>query len=221
MTDHSLPESIWNVIIHETLRLLRQIFCMLTNTTRLWLGELNSIELPTTIELGKVGQILDKMYKDSAQDLRERAAVLFLNQTGHLCTSKPIMGDRYRVIIHRPKLDAGEQYVGIMHTHPPLMGTGVAFGGQDFVVMVNSNDVIALLQTGSNLVALIRTEKTATKANVDTVRSQMRAVEQQATSQGMTAKEGLVLANLAICQTYGLALYVGYAPGPLEEIFRP
>lgn len=88
-------------------------------------------------------------------------------------------------------------------------------------MMINSSDVIALLQTGSNLMALIRTEETAAKADVDTVRSQMRDIEQQATTQGATAKEGLVLANLAICQTYGLALYVGYAPGPLEEVFRP
>jgi len=99
--------------------------------------------------------------------------------------------------------------------------TGVAFGGQDFAMMLNSTDVIALLQTGSNLMALVRTEKTATETDVDTVRRQMLAVEQEAMSQGATAKQALALANLAICQTYGLALYVGYAPGPLEEVFRP
>lgn len=102
---------------------------MLTDITRLWLGELTSIELPKTIELGKAGRILDKMYKDSARDMCERAAVLFLNSGGDLCASKPLVGNAHRVIVHRPKLDAGEQYVGIMHTHPPLMGTGVAFGG--------------------------------------------------------------------------------------------
>ena len=88
-------------------------------------------------------------------------------------------------------------------------------------MMLDSTDVIALLQTGSSLVALVRTEKTAVKADVDVLRSQMQQVERNAMSQGYTAKEALVLANLAICKMYGLALYVGYAPGPLEEVFRP
>ncbi len=81
---------------------------MLTDRTRLWLGELTSVELPKTIELGEIGQILDGMYKDSERDLCERAAVLFLNQAGHLCASKPLVGDAHRVIVHRPRLVAGE-----------------------------------------------------------------------------------------------------------------
>lgn len=101
------------------------------------------------------------------------------------------------------------------------MGTGVAFGGQDFVTLINSSDIIALLQTGSNLVALVRTEKTVTKVDIDTLLPRMREIERKSMSQGATAKQALALANLAICRIYGLALYVGYAPGPLEEVFRP
>lgn len=78
------------------------------NITRLWFGELTSAELPQTIVLGKVGQVLDKMYRDSSQDLCERASVLFLNQAGRLCASQVFVGDERQVVIHRPELGAGE-----------------------------------------------------------------------------------------------------------------
>jgi hypothetical protein len=122
----------------------------------------------------------------------------------------------------------GEQWkspsfvVGLMHTHPPHEGAvGIAFSEQDFATMINSIDLFSLMQTGRNVMAMARTEKTASYTDIASTKQQMIAVEKAALADGYTPKEALVLSNLVICSLYGLALYVGYAPGPLQEVFRP
>jgi hypothetical protein len=181
-------------------------------------GELSSAELPEAIELGAMGATLDEMYRQSAEDSRERAALIIMDQTGAVRLGPITVGEE-----RHTTLDAihDARTLGTIHTHPPLGGaTGVAFGAGDIATMINDGDVFSMVQSGRNLIALIRTEKTVVEVALNEVRDKMTSLCKIALTRSLSRQAALLEANLTLCQEYGLAFYAGYAPGPIKGVFK-
>ena len=169
-------------------------------------------EFAVASELGR-----RNIYAQPTLGLQKRTDLLIFGENNKQLINHRI-GFRKRV---SPDTATGsdQTFVGIVHTHPPHRETkGVAFGEADFEQMIEDGNIISLLQTGSYLLALVRTQATPSVVDGEVLRRQMSEAEDEAKASGATTLQALLLANLKLCEIYGLAFYYGYAPGPLERM---
>ena len=114
------------------------------------------------------------------------------------------------------------RFVGTFHTHPDPAGhTGIGFSGADFADMANKAERMSLVQSGKHVFMLLRTVNTPSGLDVDTWRSRMDTLFQQAYRKRRSVLAASLIANQTICQQLALALYYGHSFGRLLEVYRP
>ena len=115
-----------------------------------------------------------------------------------------------------------ETFIGTFHTHPYENGlTGIAFSGGDIASAINEAEWISLVQSGDDVFALIRTDKTVPSVDSNVVVSQVSNLYETLLNIRLSHQAALRIANLQICTTYGLAFYAGKISGRLEVKFKP
>lgn len=87
--------------------------------------------------------------------------------------------------------------------------------------MANQGERISLVQSGQHVFMLLRTRRTPKGLNVDEWRSRMDTSFEQAYRNRRSILGASLVANQAICQQLGLALYYGHSFGRLVEVWRP
>jgi len=115
-----------------------------------------------------------------------------------------------------------ETCVGTYHTHPYENGlTGMSFSGPDIASAINRAEWISLVQSGADVFALIRTDKTPERVSLALLEWEVEALYAMGLQLHLAPPDALWIANLEMCATYGLAFYAGEADTPLEVIFKP
>ena len=132
---------------------------------RLVAGRCPSDKLPATLDLVGIRRMMKRLWKASLRDIAsgevlEHAATLVHLSSGKVQLAYPVIGDAGHV---EPVYDvaADETFIGTFHTHPYESGlTGMAFSGGDIASAINKAEWISLVQSGDDVFALIRTDKT-------------------------------------------------------------
>lgn len=127
-------------------------------------GELSWRDLPEELVLpDSLWQQMNELWQRSVAriaegQVREWGGVLVLDDEGHLHLVDIVQGseDRVQLTAVSRKL-----FVGSFHTHPYADGTtGIAFSGADIADIINSRELISLVQSGRDVYMIIRTDET-------------------------------------------------------------
>ena len=116
----------------------------------LFRGELRSRELPSSINLGELNAVMNRLWKKSIRhiarrEVREYGGTLILDRKGELKIINVTEGSVDQVIL-KHEVGEGETYVGTFHTHPYETGQGgIAFSGADLADAINNSNVITRL----------------------------------------------------------------------------
>jgi len=189
-------------------------------------GEISTDELPSQLHLPEeLWQQMDELWQRSIADIdrgvvREWGGVLILDPQGHLRLANVVGGSAERLVI---RYDVPEgTVVGSFHTHPYADGTtGVGFSGQDIADMLNTGERLSLLQSGREIFALLRTEKTPDGVDALHLRALHMALYEEYRRRGLSVQRAVHYANVELCEYLWLAFYTGLAGRPLEEVYRP
>jgi hypothetical protein len=169
---------------------------------------------------------MKQLWKESIRNITdgetlEHAATLVRLLSEKVKLSYPVVGTADHV---EPIYDVhqGETFIGTFHTHPYERGlTGMAFSGEDIASAINEEEWISLAQSGDEVFALIRTDKTVPFVDSHAVASQLSHLYNAFLNTDLSPQSALRIANLQICSTYGLAFYAGQIGKPLEVKFKP
>jgi hypothetical protein len=114
-----------------------------------------------------------------------------------------------------------ETCIGTYHTHPYVEGlTGMAFSDTDIASVIEFEEWISLVQSGDEVFALIRTEKTVNSVVSSVLEVDFDLFLNIALRVGSSEREALEAANIGVCRLYGLAFYGGQIDRNLEVIFK-
>lgn len=192
----------------------------------LFRGELRSRELPSSVNLGEINAVMNRLWKKSIRhiargEVREYGGTLVLDKKGELKIINVTEGSVDRVIL-KHEVGEGETYVGTFHTHPYETGqAGIAFSGADLADAINNSNIITLVQSGEWVFAAIRTEKTPSQVDWLELDRELDEAYEGYLNEGMFPQEAAFLANLDTCANYRLAFYYGEIFQELEEVYRP
>jgi len=189
-------------------------------------GRCPSRKLPATLELTGMRRSMRRLWNASIQHIEsgvvlEHAATLVCDAEGKVELVHPVSGTPDEVVPNYDS-DAGEIFIGTFHTHPYENGlTGMAFSGEDIASAINEAEWISLVQSGNDIFALIRTDKTVSQIDSYVVVERVNRLYNSLLRRQLSAPDALWIANLHICRTCGLAFYAGKMSEKLEVIFQP
>jgi hypothetical protein len=183
-------------------------------------------KLPATLDLTGIRRTMKQLWNASIRDIAtgvvlEYAATLVRNIEGKARLAYPVVGTAGNV---EPNYDVAqdETFIGTFHTHPYENSlTGIAFSGGDIASAINETEWISLVQSGDDVFALIRTDKTVPSVDSNIVVNQVNDLYEDLLNIRLSHQSALRIANLQICATYGLAFYAGKISGILEVKFKP
>lgn len=190
-------------------------------------GECKSSKLPAVLDLVEIRQTMNALWKASIRDIAagvvtEHAATLVRCADGKVRLVYPVSGTADDV---EPNYDVAqdETFIGTFHTHPYESGlTGIAFSGRDIASAINEEEWISIVQSGNDVFALIRTDRTSPRVDSLLVARQVDSLYLSGQMQaGLSPPDALFIANLQVCAVYGLAFYAGKIDGKLEVISKP
>ena len=189
-------------------------------------GRCPSAKLPATLDLTRIRRTMKQLWNASIRNIAtgvvlEHAATLVQSVEGKVRLAYPVIGTADYV---KPNYDVmpDETFIGTFHTHPyKSCLTGIAFSGGDIASTINEAEWISFVQSGNDVFALIRTDKTAPSVDSNMVVSQVSNLYETLLNARLSHQAALRIANLQICATYGLAFYAGKISGRLEVKFKP
>ncbi len=192
-----------------------------------WLHDLlEGVRLPDRIDLSDCHNVMNDLWERSVRDMMrgkvtEHGGTLVLDRNGKLTITHLVEGRSCEVNLDL-RVGEGETFVGVFHTHPHVGGlTGIAFSGLDMVLAINHRCPVFLVQSGRDIFALVRTEKTVPGVERFELVEELEAIYQTGVQDRMSRQEALLVANLDLCAKYGLAFYWGRVPGELKGVYRP
>jgi hypothetical protein len=97
----------------------------------------------------------------------------------------------------------------------------MAFSDADIASAIEFGEWISLVQSGDDVFALIRTEKTLDSVVPSVLEADFDHFFDVALRAGLSEREASWAANIGVCRLYGLAFYAGQINGNLEVIFKP
>jgi proteasome lid subunit RPN8/RPN11 len=144
-------------------------------------GQCPSRKLSTTLELTGIWSSMRRLWNASIRYIEsgmvlEHAATLVCDAEGKVKLVHPVAGAPDEVV---PNYDVaeGENFVGTFHTHPYENGlTGIAFSGEDIASAINEAEWISFVQSGDDVFALIRTDKTVSQIQPHMVVGQVNSL---------------------------------------------
>ncbi len=189
-------------------------------------GRHPSAKLPTTLDLTGIRRIMKQLWNASIRNIAtgvvlEYAATIVRDAEERVRLAYPVVGTAGNV---EPNYDVAqdETFIGTFHTHPYENGlTGIAFSGGDIASAINETEWISLVQSGDDVFALIRTDKTVLSVDSNMVVNQVNNLYEDLLNIRLSHQSALRIANLQICATYGLAFYAGKISIILEVKFKP
>jgi len=190
-------------------------------------GRCKSSKLPAVLDLVGLRRTMKALWKASIHNIAagvvtEHATTLVRRVDGKVRLAYPVPGTAGDV---EPNYDVAqdETFIGTFHTHPYESGlTGIAFSGGDIASAINEEEWISIVQSGDDVFALIRTDKTSTSVDPIFVARQVDSLYLSGqVLAGLSPPDALWVANLQVCAVYGLAFYAGKIDGKLEVIFKP
>jgi len=186
---------------------------------------LQSGEPPSQMDLSDIAVEMDVLWTRSIRDIEEGrvvewGATIILGMDGRLRLVHIVEGDA-RSVVPRFKVKEGEEFVGTFHTHPYEDGTvGMAFSGIDIACTINDSERLSIVQSGGDLFALVRTERTPNRVERCRLEEEMDEAYRGYVRMGLADQEALLAANLDACVKYGLAFYWGKAFQNLQMVYR-
>lgn len=189
-------------------------------------GRCPSAKLPATLNLTGIRRTMKQLWNASVRNIAsgvvlEHAATLAFSTEGKARLIYPVAGTADDV---EPNYDVAqnETFIGTFHTHPHKKGlTGIPFSGMDIASAINEAEWISLVQSGDDVFALIRTDKTVPSVDSNIVVSQVSNLYETLLNIRLSYQSALRIANLQMCATYGLAFYAGKVGGRLEVKLKP
>ncbi|MFQ5857247.1 MAG: hypothetical protein ACE5LU_16695 [Anaerolineae bacterium] len=188
-------------------------------------GRLSWRDLPEEISLpANLWRQMDELWQRSIAHIAdgqvsEWGGTLILDREDHLKLINIVQGTMGYVALNHSTEDT---FVGTFHTHSALNGmTGIAFSGVDIADAINSGEMLSLIQSGRNVYALLRTDRTP--LHVDR-RLCVTDFEEQALGylgQGMSLSRAIRYTNIDLCQQFDLCFYEGIVFDDLVEEYRP
>jgi len=192
----------------------------------LFSGALESGQLPQKLDLADLHEGMDKLWQQSIAHLEngvvlEYAATIVLTAEDTLKFINEVRGDSSEVT---PDLNvsARETFVGTFHTHPRVDGlVPMPFSPSDFVSAVLLRENISVMRSEETVLALVRTQRTVASIDAEEAQREFYEVFQSEVFLSGRILDAVWKANLALCERYGFALYVGRSDEPLKEVYRP
>ncbi|MFQ5854429.1 MAG: hypothetical protein ACE5LU_02130 [Anaerolineae bacterium] len=194
--------------------------------TRLYRGELPSAELPNRLDISSMAEDMNRLWQRSIAEIDrgqviEWGAVLVVDSEGALQLKNAVAGTSGDVAI-AVELSSGETLAGTFHTHPYEDGTtGMPFSGTDIASALASGENLSIVQSGDEVFALIRTEKTQSLEELAALIEEFNSAYTSYFNAGLSEQDAGIAANLDMCAKYGLAFYRGHASGELRKVYGP
>ena len=189
-------------------------------------GKLKSNELPPSLDLSAIAADMNNLWKQSIRDIKqgvvyECAGTIVLDTSGHLRLVNQIEGTS-DFVSPDVKINVCQRFVGTFHTHPyEDETTGIAFSGGDIAGAILGKEQISIVQSGEEVFALVRTEKTPTSVNYIDIKQELEDVFKVYFRRGMSVQHAAITANLDMCKHCGLAFYYGKIHQKLEGVYFP
>jgi hypothetical protein len=169
---------------------------------------------------------MKRLWQQSVRDIAtgvvvEHAATLVQRADGKVDLDYVVAGIANAVTpVYTVSTDA--TCIGTYHTHPYAEGlTGMAFSDTDIASAIGFEEWISLVQSGDDVFAPIRTEKTEDSVVPSVLETDFDQFLNAALRVGALEREALWAANVGVSRLYGLAFYAGHIDGDLEVIFKP
>lgn len=200
--------------------------CINETLKSLFEGKLKSNELPSGLDLNAIATDMNNLWKRSIRDIKqgvvyECAGTIVLDTSGHLRLVNKIEGTS-DLVSPDVKINVCQRFVGIFHTHPyEDETTGIAFSGGDIVSAINGKEQISIVQSGEEVFAIVRTEKTPTSVNYIDIKKELEDLFKAYLRRRMSIQHAVITANLDICKHCGLAFYYGKIYQELEGVYFP
>ncbi|MCI0694656.1 Mov34/MPN/PAD-1 family protein [candidate division KSB1 bacterium] len=188
------------------------------------LGKCKSRDLPARLNLSSLAPEMNRLWEASVREIasgvvREHAALLVWERE-NLRLANIVEGADDEV---EPsyQLAKGQQFVGTFHTHPYVTGwLGIPFSEADIASTLVHKESIAILHSGTQIYALVRTEMTPKFVEWQVVVNQ--ALELFKKYSRFCSFPGTVFnMNIGMFEHYNLGFYSGNIAGQLILEFRP
>ena len=101
------------------------------------------------------------------------------------------------------------------------MRTGVAFSSSDITSAINADERLSLVQSGNEVFALLRTERTPGRVSRAQIHDVYAAYFREYCLEGMSVQSAVRYTVVDLCQSLVLAFYVGIVFESLEEVYLP
>ena len=200
--------------------------CISETLKLLFEGKLKSSEFPSSLDLSAIAVDMNNLWKQSIRDIKqgivyECAGTIVLDANGHLILVNQIEGTS-DLVSPDVKINMCQRFVGTFHTHPYEDGTtGIAFSGGDIASAILGKEQLSIVQSGEEVFALVRTEKTPTSVNYTDIKQELEDIFKVYLRRGMSVQHAAITANLDICKHCGLAFYYGRIHQKLEGEYFP
>jgi hypothetical protein len=152
---------------------------------------------------------MKRLWRASIRDVgagvvTEHAATLVRQASGKVTLGYVVAGTS-DVVNPVYNIAPDETFIGTFHTHPFEDGlTGMPFSSEDIATVINDAEWISLVQSGDDVFALIRTDKTIASVTLSEVERQVDTLYVALQTQHrLSAPDALWIANLRACSLYG------------------
>jgi hypothetical protein len=184
-------------------------------------GELMCSDLPNELDLSTIQFEMDRLWKATIRDRKEAGACLVLDFNDNLKLTHDAKEREINSVFPLHHMDCCEEdCIGFFHTHvllPNSRGEQVGFSAGDFVVVLEDGYPLAVVRSGSQVFAIVRTERTKPRAPVNQeTEDLLKGFYQGYADRDLPQEEIFRRANRDICRLFGFALYVGKSGGLLR-----
>jgi proteasome lid subunit RPN8/RPN11 len=151
--------------------------------------------------------------------VREHAALLVWEREKLRLTN--IVEGKDDEVLPNYQLEEGQQFVGTFHTHPYVTGwLGIPFSEADIASTLVRKENIAIIHSGTQIYAMVRTERTPEIVEWQVVANQARELFKNYSR--ICSFSGTVFnMNIGMFEQYNLGFYSGNIAGHLKLEFRP